>query len=71
MCLITSPPQFSLVTATMSLEAARELSIPELLQVLDGKLRDEYSRVQGISLTSTLIASLEPEVRSISYKASY
>ena len=52
----------------MSLEAARKLSIPELLQVLDGKLREEYSRVQGIPLSSPMIASLEPEVRSVSLR---
>ena len=33
----------------MSVNAARELPILELLRVLDGKLREEYSRVQEIS----------------------
>ena len=52
----------------MSLETAQKLSIPELLQVLDGKLCKEYSRVQGIPLSSTSLASLEPEVRSVSLR---
>ena len=59
---VTAPP---LVVTAMSLEASQKLSIPELLRVLDGKLREEYSRVQGMTLSSTIIASLEPEVRSI------
>ena len=47
----------------MSLEAARMLSIPELLRVLNEKLGLEHSRVQEASLV-VMVGSLEPEVRS-------
>ena len=53
----------------MSLEAVQKLSIPELLQVLGEKLGEEYSRVRGIPPSSTLLASLEPEVRPRSLAA--
>ena len=47
----------------MSLEAARKLSIPELLHVLGEKLGLEYSRIQKTSLPlSVLVGSLELEV---------
>jgi len=50
---------------TMSLEAARKLSIPELLRVLDEKLDVEYSRIREISLPlAASVASLEHEVRT-------
>jgi len=49
----------------MSLEAARELSIPELLRVLGEKLDAECSRVREIPLPpAASAASLEPEVRT-------
>ena len=41
------------VAATMSLEAARNLSIPELLHVLDEKLSLERTRLRGTPLTAT------------------
>jgi len=48
---------------TMSLEAARKLSIPELLHALCEKLGTEHSRVRGIPLPLAVpVASLEPEV---------
>ena len=51
----------------MSLEAARKLSIPELLRVLNERLSLEYSRVREISLPLGLsVESLEPKVRSSS-----
>jgi len=50
-------------TITMSLEAARKLSIPELLRVLGEKFGIEYSRVREISLPLAASAeSLEHEV---------
>jgi len=49
----------------MSLEAARKLSIPELLCVLGEKLDMECSRVRELSLPLTVsAASLEHEVRT-------
>ena len=49
----------------MSLEAARELSIPELLRVLDEKLGIEYSRARKISPSLPVSAATrEPEVRA-------
>lgn len=61
-----------LAAATMSLEAAQKLSIPDLLRVLDGKLREEYSRVQETSLSPALLAtSPEPEVRFCSAGCGY
>ena len=48
----------------MSLEAARKLSIPELLCVLNEKLDLEYSRVQETTPPlGVLVGSLEPKVR--------
>ena len=50
---------------TMSMRAARTLSIPELLQVLGEKVGEEYFTMQEIPLSFALSAgSLEPEVRT-------
>ena len=63
--LITSPPHFPLATTTMSLEAVQKLSISELFQVLDGKLREEYFRVRETPLsTAPSATSFEPQVRT-------
>ena len=49
----------------MSLEAARGLSIPELLRIVGEKLDVEYSRVRGTPLPPAVsTTSLEPEVRA-------
>ena len=49
----------------MSLEASRELSIPELLRVLDEKLGIEYSRVREIPPSLAVSAATrELEVRA-------
>lgn len=46
---------------TMSLEAARRLSIPEIFRVLGEKLDQEYSTVQGTPPPS-VFPGLSPEV---------
>lgn len=52
-----------LETATMSLDAARNLSIPDLLRVLNEKLGLECSRLQNTPLPpASSTASLESEV---------
>lgn len=54
-----------MVTPIMSLEAAWEPSIPELLRVLDEKLGVEYSRVWGIPPPLAVSAATrELEVRA-------
>ena len=57
-------PHTCTAATTMSLEAALDLSVPQLLRVLDEKIGLECSRVRGIRLPpiSTSITSLEVEV---------
>jgi len=57
------PITLLLAATIMSLETARDLSIPDLLRVLNEKLDLEYTRLRGTPLPPTVsVASLESEV---------